>query len=351
MIIYYVIFFLAFLLCALDYAKHELFRRIVYIGFCTFLIVLPGVRTIGTDNDSKNYEEIYNISNGHSLGEIVTGNYDDNTERGYALLNKIIGLLGGNIHVLLFVVALATGVLNYTIIYKLCPFPFTALIFYLCFYYFYRDFTQIRYGLSCAVVFWSVYFLLKEQYFYSFLTAIGATLFHSTAFAVFLVLPFCLIVKNRYFYFILPFVGLIGLFKNPFPILLSLGGVPEHMQIYLNAEGGGGLVVTGIGLIIMCLYLVYHKHMQKNEFNFPVYYRLTSMGAALNVLFIQASIFQRFSYLFFQFSIILFPNIVASLLKLKDRYYFVALHFLVNCFFLYYGIKLIAPTLIRPYFN
>ncbi|WP_082035790.1 EpsG family protein [Pedobacter lusitanus] len=214
----------------------------------------------------------------------------------------------------------------------------------------YRDFTQIRYGLSCSIVYWAIYFFTKKRYFAFAFSFVLAFLLHNTALIIIILLPLCYFFKNRYVYLIAPFVCLIGLFINPFPILLSLGGVPEHMQIYFNEEGGGGMVVSVIGMAIMMIYAVFYTKVKSENFDFDMYYRLLAVGVSLNLLFIQASIFQRFSYLFFQFCVLFLPNMLAELQKMKDKYYFVLLHFLFNCFFVYYGIKLIAPTLIRPYF-
>lgn len=350
MLIYYLVFLFSFLLCAFDYLKDHSVKLIIYIAFSSFLIALPAFRSIGTDNDSGSYEEIFLSGNKYSLTEVLEGKYEGNTERGYMLLNKVILMVGGDINTLLFIVALLTGVLNYTLIYKVSKFPFTALLIYLSFFYLYRDFTQIRYGLSCAFAYWTVYFFLKRKYYACIFSFIIALLFHNTAFTLIFILPLCYLFKNRYVYMIVPFLCLIGLVINPFPLLLAMGGVPEHMQMYLNEEGGGGLAVSAIGLSIMLIYFIYYDKLKRTDFNFAFYYRFLAVGVSLSLLFIQASILQRFSYLFFQFCVLLLPNMLIELQKLKDRYYFVLVHFLFNCFFVYYGIKLIAPTLIRPYF-
>ncbi|SDM17637.1 EpsG family protein [Pedobacter antarcticus] len=351
MFVYYAVFILAFLLCTFDYIDDGIVKRGIYISFCTILILLPGLKSIGTDNDSSNYEEIFRISAAISYSDGFAGRYEENTERGYLLLNKVVNSLGGDINSLFLVVALLTGVLNYTLFYKLCEYPFTAVLIYISFFYLYRDFTQIRYGLSCALVFWSVYYFLKPHYLLGFLFFVLSLLIHSTSLILILVLPICYLIKNRYLYAILPVFCLVGLVINPFPILLSLGGVPEHMQIYFDEEGGGGFVVSFIGLLMMALYLFFNRKIMSENFNFSMYYRLLAVGVSLNLLFIQASIFQRFSHLFFQCSVLFLPNVLKELEKSTYKYYFVMMHFLFNCFFLYYGCKLIEPILIRPYFQ
>ncbi|KIO78626.1 hypothetical protein TH53_02440 [Pedobacter lusitanus] len=100
------------------------------------LISLPAFREIGVDNDSLSYSEIFKSTNNYSIGQIISGNYESNIERGFMLLNKLVDVFGGDFNSVLFIVALLTGLLNYTIIYKICRFPFTALLIYLSFFLF-----------------------------------------------------------------------------------------------------------------------------------------------------------------------------------------------------------------------
>jgi hypothetical protein len=349
MAVYYFVFIVSFLLCVLDYVKVEKIKIIAYTTFCLLLVLLPGFRSVGNDNDSTNYADIFDLSKTYTLREIVAGDYPENIERGFMLLNKVVASAGGSVTAIFLAIAVLSGVLNYLIIYKVSPYPFTALLFYLSFFYLYRDFTQIRYGLSCALCFWSVYFFVGKNYLLTVLTLLFAIFVHSAAFILVLVLPCCLLVKNKYLYLALPFVCVVGIVFNPFQYLLTLGGVPAHMQIYLDEEGGGGFIVSALGYLIMMIYIFYKKQLSNDNYNFALYYRLFAVGVALNLLFIQASIFQRFSNLLFQFSVLFLPNLLWALRDMKYRYYLVFLHFMFLCFFLYYGIKLISPALIRPY--
>lgn len=349
MLVYYLVFFIAFSLSILDYSSNKYLKLVAYTAFCLVLVLLPALRGIGVDNDSSNYEDIFKLSGNYTIQEIITGDYVENIERGYMLLNKIINMLDGDVYTVFFIVAVATGILNYSIIYKISPFPFTSLLFYLSFFFLYRDFTQIRYGLSCAFVFWTVYFMLTQNWFKCGLCLFVAILFHNTAIIMLLVLPLCYLVKNKNVYLVFLIISLLGLIFNPFPILLSLVGMPEHMLIYLEEEGGGGFMVSLVGLFVTLLFIVYNN-IFKQYSDLSFYFRAFIIGVALSLLFIQVSIFQRFSYLLFQFGVLLLPTMLFLVQKYKDRYFAVVLHLSYGAFLLYYGVKLIAPTLIRPYF-
>ncbi|MFF5381646.1 EpsG family protein [Pedobacter suwonensis] len=351
MLIYYLVFILSFLFCVLDFTDKVYLKVSIYTLFCLFLIALVGFKAIGLDNDSINYVEMLKQADNYTFLEIFKGDYSENTERGYMLLNKLILVMGGDERVLFILVASATGILNYTFFYKNSCFPFTSLLFYLSFFLLYRDFTQIRYGLSCALVFWSLHNLAQFKYFRALLLFAASLLFHNSAFILIPVLALCFFIKNKYFYPVLVVLSLIGIFYNFFSVVLTLGGVPEHMQIYLEEESGGGLAVAALGFLIMAIYFINASVFNDTkDLSYSLYYRVFALGLALSLIFYQTSIFQRFSYLLFQFGILLLPNMLYVLQTGEKRYYYFMLHIVFLLFFLYYGIKLIDPALIRPYF-
>ncbi|WP_145858745.1 EpsG family protein [Pedobacter sp. BG31] len=351
MLIYYMIFSVAFTCTIFDYVQGKLLKSIIFLLFCSIVICFPAFRTVGVDNDSINYVEIFNSTINYSLSDILAGNYWENTERGYMLLNKVISMAGGDINWVFFIMAVATGLFTYSFIYKVSPLPFTSVLFYLSFFYLYRDFTQIRYALSASIAFYAIYFLANRRFILFLLSFIFAMLFHNASVVILLIAPFVFLVKNKYVYLIMPVFCTIGLFVNFFPLLLSLAGVPQYMSVYLEESGGAGLVVTVFGLAIMAIYTLFYKRLQDNDLDLSFYYRVFALGVSLNMLFFQSPIFQRFTYLLFQFGVILLPTMLAQLQKGKDKYYFVLLHFLFLCFLLYYSYKLIDPHLIRPYFE
>ncbi|MGM8362796.1 EpsG family protein [Flavobacterium sp. ARAG 55.4] len=354
MIIYYGIFCLSFLLCIFDFIKESKIKLVVYIIFTCTVTLIAGLRTIGVDNDSVAYQQIFLSSDNLSFYQIFIGDYWENTERGFYLLNKLINSLGGNSNTLLLLIAILTGYLNYSIIYKISPYPFLSILFYLSFFYLYRDFTQIRYGLGCALIFYTIYYFVKKKYIFFFTFLCLSFLFHNTSYIVIIILPFCSIFRNKLIYFYLPIIGLIGLFYNFLPLLLSLGGGLQYLQIYLDETGTAGLMIPLIGSLIMIIYVFNEKKLlliEKNHIWYNMFFKLFAISVTLNFLFFQVSIFQRFSYLFFQFGILLLPMMLKDLKFGRYKIYYNLLYFGFASFFLYYGIRMINPDLVRPYFK
>lgn len=353
MIIYYAIFIASYLLCIFDFIKGSKIKLFVYIIFTALITLIAGLRTVGVDNDSIAYQQIFISSNNLSFFQILIGDYWENTERGFYLLNKLIFSLGGDIRVLLLVVSIFTACLNYSIIYKISPYPFLSLLFYLSFFYLYRDFTQIRYGLCCAIVFYSIYFYIKKKYFLFFFFLFFSFLFHNSSYILILILPFFYFFKNKLVYFYLPIIGLVGIFYNFLPLLLSLGGEIQYLQIYLDESGNAGLMIPFIGAVIMVIYIFNEKKLLAINYDYnwvEYFFKFFAISVTLNFLFFQISIFQRFSYLFFQFGILLLPMMIKNLRISRYKIYYNLLYFAFATFFLYYGLKMINPNLIRPYF-
>ena len=192
MTIYYCVFILAFLMCIFDFVHEKTLYTFVYILFCIFLISLVAFRHVGIDNDSQNYQNMFITYSYSSFNEIIRGGYGY-VEKGYVLLNKIIASLGGDFRILMVVMAVLTGIFNYCFFYKNSIYPFISLLIYLSFFYFYRDFTQIRYALSCALVFWSIKYYLdkKLKYFFIFHFCYFVSQFSFYIITCYSIYPFC----------------------------------------------------------------------------------------------------------------------------------------------------------------
>ncbi len=353
MTIYYLIFVIAFFLCIFDFVHEKSLYTYIYTLFCIFLISLVSFRRIGIDNDSLTYQNMFFMYAQSSFSDILRGGYGY-AERGYVFLNKIISVIGGNFRVLMVVMAILTGFLNYRFLYKNSIYPFISLFTYLSFFYLYRDFTQIRYALSCVLIFWSIKYYLDRNFKCFIIFFILAVLFHNAASIFLITLPFIYIIKNKFFYLLLPIPSLlIGLTYNPFTYLLSKTGLAEgHMSIYLNEGGGGSFSISVLGFILISIYYFMTKkdRQEQNNFHSDFYFKIVALGVSLNLLFIQSSIFQRFSFLLFQFSVLLLPIVIKQIQnKAKNKDFSILFYYAISIFLLLYGIRMINPNLIRPY--
>lgn len=354
MIAYYAIIILAFLLCIIDLVKYSYVRLAAFVAFGTILVLFVGLRSMGVDNDGPNYAEAFNFTTGTSWAALFSGSYIEGMERGYLLLNKLVFSLGGDIHGVFFLMAFLTGLINYTLIYKNSPRPFFSLLIYLCFFYFYRDFTQIRYALSAVMGIWALFLFIDRRYFYCFLVVFIAAFIHGAVLIIPLLICAYLLVKNYWFYFLLPLVGLVLGFLNPVMFLFQLGGLPPTLANYVQQDefGKGGYMVSVIAQVFMVGVLVFKKKLLRfySEKKIDLFFIALSLGSFINLTFISFAIMQRLASLLFGVVVFLIPYFFVMIeTHSKDKYNGLFLRFIFMLFVLFYGLMMVDLELMRPY--
>lgn len=351
---YYAIIITAFLLSIFDLVKSDVVRLIVYVGYCLILVLFIGLRSVGVDNDGANYEDAFNLAGGLSWLDLVIGNYDETMERGYLLLNKIIYALGGNIHTVFLLMASLTGLVNYTLIYKKSPLPFASLLLYVCFFFFYRDFTQIRFGLSAGMGLWAVLLWADRRYLFALLLVLIASSIHSAVLVVALLIVLYSVIQNAWFYFLLPIFGLIGGFFDPVMILFKLGGLPPTLAQYVEFEefGTGGYVISLIAQVFMAAMLIFKTRLLNRypKSLFDLLFVALALGSFINLLFISFAIMQRLALLLFGAILFAMPYLCYLLESDKDdKFNALFFRFIFMVYVFYYGLKMIDPGLMQPY--
>ena len=351
---YYFIVIVALFICVFDFIKNDIIRLVAYIGYCSALVLFIGLRSVGVDNDGANYADAFNLAVELPWVDLLRGTYGETMERGYLLINKIIGTLGGDIRVVFLFMATVTGAVNYTLIYKKSPLPFTSLFLYICFFFFYRDFTQIRFALSAGIGMWAIFGWLDRKYWWSALLVLCATTIHSSVLVILLLFVLYELRINMWGYFILPVFGLIGGFFNPIMVLFRLGGLPPTLAQYVEMEefGSGGYVVSAIAQVLMTAMLVFRTRLieRYSEAWFNLMFVALSVGSFINLLFISFAIMQRLALLLFGAVLFALPAL-SHTLESEDEEKFYALFFRVvlMVYVLYYGLKMIDPGLMQPY--
>lgn len=354
MAIYYAIVIVALLMSVFDFIRNDIVRLVAYVGYCIILVLFIGLRSVGVDNDSANYEDAFNLAAELPWNELVTGSYGETMERGYLMLNKLIGVLGGQVRTVFLIMAAATGVVNYTLIYKKSPLPFVSLFLYVCFFLFYRDFTQIRFALSAGIGFWALFGWLDRKYLQAILLVLIAASIHSAVLVVLLLFVLYEVSKDMWIYFLLPLLGLIGGFFNPIMILFRLGGLPPTLAQYVELEefGSGGYVVSIIAQVLMAAMLIFRQRLVErySEAWFNLLFVSLSVGSFINLLFISFAIMQRLALLLFGAILFALPSLSHTLESEKEeKFYALFFRVVLMVYVFYYGLKMINPGLMQPY--
>jgi len=350
--IYYLVIAFSFLCCFFDFVKFKTIYSVVFFLISFLLICFAGFRQVGVDNDSINYSDMFDLYTNVTLSQIIKGGYGF-VEPGYVWFNHVVYQFGGDFNSLLFIMSLMTGIANFYFFYKHSQYRFLCLLFYICFFYYYRDFTQIRYAFACGLIFWVVHFTMKKEWSKAGLLFLIAYLFHNAVLIILPALLFSRFFSSKILYLVLPFLGyFLGKFVKFLPLLISFGFNSDHMSIYLDDKSGGSLSISIIGYVFVITYYFLQRKIRSRdeENNSLLYWKLLSLGVTLNLMTIEVSIFQRFSFLLFQFAILLLPFIVEDFKKVSRRKEtFLIFYFTVAFLLLFYGMRMIDEGLIRPY--
>lgn len=351
---YYVIIISGFLLCPFDFIRDRTLQLYMFSGYVLLLLFFAALRKVGTDNDSVLYQEIFQTIDHIDWASALSGKtYRADVEFGFAITNKVIALLGGNFRSLIMLMAFLSCVSNSVVIFKRSPYPFSSLLFYVCFFYFYRDFTQIRYAVSGGFLMIALFSFLDKKYIRYIIFQFLAISFHNSAWIGCILIIVYLIYQNRLFFLIFPLFGFIEKIIDPVDIMFSLLNLPLQLKKYLLEDfGQSGYMLSIVAQIILIgCFIFYKKTIQHVPSRYiRLLFIATSISSFTNLLFFHFAIMQRLSYLLFGCSIFLVAYVLRSLeMTQDDKYIALALYGIFNCFLLYYGIKMVDPALMRPY--
>lgn len=185
--IYYVIFGVLFLLSLIfDILPFRLSKRLEFVIFWSvslWLLLFAGLRTTGLQDDFDGYKSIFSsIASLRSLRDYA----GYSIEYGYMFLNRLCGPLGfgGFIFVLAFI---SVG-LKLVYIYARSSRKFIAMFYYYCIVFLQSDMGLLRHSMATGICLYALDFLSEGRKGRFILTVIAASLFHSAALSVLVML-------------------------------------------------------------------------------------------------------------------------------------------------------------------
>lgn len=182
----------------------------IFISIILALVLISGFRPVGLDPDSVAYSSF--VLDFKGIGSI---DFMDK-EPGFWFLLSINHLLfGNNVTSFLLLYAFISVSLKVIIFKKLSTSPILTVILYVSTYFILHDMNQIRIGLACAIILWSLQDVIERNKI-AFLTKILlAVLFHYSAVIALVLYLFNTKKINKGLYFITPlFCAVFLVYKN-----------------------------------------------------------------------------------------------------------------------------------------
>ncbi len=168
----------------------------------------------------------------------------------------------------------------------------------------------MRQAIAMAICLIAYDFIVKKRPIPFVLTILVAMSFHKTAI---IFLPFYLITYVKYnFWHVSIFMGIIALFYRFSSVLIE--AFDDAMdKSYATAESfeGGGIVVVAIYICILILAVMYRKALDGDTAKRCFFMTITGF-ALYCARYFSAGIFERVSYYFFYYSILLLPEVISK---------------------------------------
>lgn len=252
--------------------------------------------------------------------------FRDNMEFGYKFLNKFIALLGGDIQIVLFIMALITLFFTYLTLYEYKDRinVFMGMFTYMLLFYL-LSFNAVRQMTAVSIVVYSIKYITKRNFLHFFILVILAFSMHYTAI---IILPFYFLYKifgtNKHKLILLLTFGIgfilsINYQQILYPIFKQVDSLSYYAHYFIASkkfEFTFGMLARIMPFILPII--IFYKEIQ-NDKTFFMVYNLVVVGCIVRLMAYTSNFFvERLSFYFLAFEILLVPYYF-KLAKIKNR--------------------------------
>ena len=296
----------------------------VFIVICTILMIaVMGFRSANSGMDTQNYINLFvKYQNYETFGEIVErANFFENgfffSESGFYIFTWLMGRIFSHYRFFLLAISTVVGVCVARFAWKNSADLSTALIVFVCLGSMTFCMSGIRQSMAMAICLLSYEYVKRRKPIRFLLVVFIAVLFHKSA-MIFLIAYFAYYLKFNWKSFAISGVvlSLVFLFADELSLLYD----DMTGEDYSGAESfeGGGLFVILVYVLCIVAAIAFNKRMRyEREETMPFY--LSVAGLVIYVLrFTSVQIFERISYYFVFFLMVLLPSTLEQL-NPKDK--------------------------------
>jgi hypothetical protein len=223
-----------------------------YSLLASILITIAGLRKVGLDVDSVNYQNLIALNLDPDEFNLI------DKEPGFWLILLFSRLLFVDQLQGLFVVfASLSVILKLICIKKYSSIPMLSVLLYISFFYVLHELTQIRTGIATAIFLFALYDLSSGERTKFFIKIFIASLFHYSAIVAFL-LPIIISRSRVGFFITIPFIGILGYYLSPIVDIFNL------VVTFASGSFGEGLLEK---IVIYQQLLEIGEHNKINVYN------------------------------------------------------------------------------------
>lgn len=318
-------------------------ERKVYMFFSFLVIVFfVGLRSIYTGSlDTKTYCSLFetakqtsNLFDFFSIIGISDKNYFFE-EGNFFLLVWLISRFTNNVQVFLAVIAAIMTVCVFKFISEHSEDFMLSCIVYICLGSMTFTMNGMRQALAMSICLLAYGFAVKKKFIPFLLIVLFAMTFHVSAFIFLLVYPLSNFSKLHLVSLLISGILFISLSTKLASVYDSLVGKDYAFR---DSVEGGGFVTVAIYLLVLVLVMVFHKNFE-TESKIESLFALCFVGLVIySTRYFSTQIFERISYYFYYFVILLIPKL-SHIFKEKDRPIYSLIVCVLAIVLLYYRIS------------
>lgn len=310
-ILYALVGVMGFLSYSAQYRFSNLKNILGWISFfLVFMVLALRHQSMGVDlgyysEYDTGYLDSFDVLSNLPWSQILTMAEYLNYERGYVLLNKLVGSVWNNRQFFLAVCAFLSLYPIAKVTAKKSASPIMSCIIFLALPVFEILFSGLRQGLAIGVCFWAIQYIQEKKPIYFVLLVLVACMFHSSAFVFLLAYPIYHVKLNKTFrlasVLLIPVVFIFRV--QLFYVLrrvISQDALPDY-------NGAVNLLILLTGIYLICSFLVSEDDKEHNG-----YMNIFFLCCITQVFGNIYSTALRVGYYFMSVALLLIPGIVSQ---------------------------------------
>lgn len=290
-VIYFILFAVAasFAFLEDDNERKGKTEMLVYTLFVTVLFLLAAFRTVGIDNDSQNYVDLF-YGRANDMVEV---------EFSFEMIVSFCRLISDDPRLMFVIYALLAIPIKAVGMTRASRMWMLSLVVWMGYYYIYQDFTQIRVAVSTGIFIFSLTFLAKGERWITAGLFLIALFFHNTALLYFPLLFLGTKPLGKVWLSILAAIPMAGMFINLMHIdpvvFLPIGILQDKIELYesLRDTGVMGDEINTFNLVFLAKLAVFYFLLWKQRF-------IAETAPALP-LYLKIYAYSLFGFFFFSF--------------------------------------------------
>ena len=167
------LFLLTMFLSLIEERLSERDKLMFFIMLGMIMILIAGLREVGSTPDSQDYEDMYYGKTNKIL--------EAATEPSFAIISSILNALSLGTNALFLTYAFISISIHLSAFWKMTKMPLMMLTVYISYYYMMHDMVQIRAAVASGLFIWAIYFYVEEKKKYALICILTGIFVHYSA--------------------------------------------------------------------------------------------------------------------------------------------------------------------------